>query len=186
MNQNMNPNMNPPTTESFYPRGDQSHQNIYIGNHHNERIVGTQNPGPSVENLIQKDHKIRSLEDEKNYLEDALRAKDIQLETMSINLLRKPAIEVVHGGPMIEHSVQCKPSIREVVYERDPYLVERNKQLKEELENALLSEQRAHAEQAMKIEEIGRLHVKSLFIKNNPKIVSNRRYKIYSPKANPS
>ena len=42
--------------------------------------------------------------------------------------------------------VTNQPPIMSVVNERDPYLSERNKQLKDELENALLSEQKAHAE----------------------------------------
>lgn len=130
---------------------------IYQG--HAETVNAHANTGFSMDGQRQPTDRERQLEDAKNYLEDMLRAKDNQIEEMHIELSRKPAIEVVRERQsyQMDMPVTNKPPIREVVYERDPYLIERNKQLKEELENALLSEQKAHAECSMKIEEIGRL-----------------------------
>lgn len=102
-------------------------------------------------------NRIRAYEDKLRYLEEILMSKDGQIDQLSIQLSQKAHIEVVHQP---HHPVQAvhAPPIREVVYERDPYLIERNKQLAEELERTLLNEQKMGAELAMRLEETSRLH----------------------------
>lgn len=83
-------------------------------------------------------------------------SKDRQIEQLGIQLSQRPNIEVVRE-PHPPVMVAPAPPLREVVYERDPYLIERNKQLAEEVERTLLNEQKMGAELAMRLEEIGRL-----------------------------
>ena len=102
-------------------------------------------------------NQLRAYEDKLRYLEEILMSKDGQIDQLSIQLSQKPHMEIVHPPHHPVEVVQAPP-LREVVYERDPYLIERNKQLAEELERTLLNEQKMGAELAMRLEEISRLH----------------------------
>jgi hypothetical protein len=104
-------------------------------------------------------HVQAPISDDKDALISKLRTtigdKDNEIFSLMSELKRRPTVEIVPEHPKAVHVVE--PNMREVRYEKDPYLVEQNARLMRELEAAVMEEQNAKQDLSEKIKELNRL-----------------------------
>jgi hypothetical protein len=90
-------------------------------------------------------HKLRS----------TIADRETEISDLRNELRRRQTVDVVREPPKVVRVTE--PNLKEVRYEKDPYLIEQNARLSKELEQALLEEQNAKNDLAEKIKEIQRL-----------------------------
>lgn len=81
--------------------------------------------------------------------------RENEIFSLRTEMKKRPTVEIVQEPPKVVRINE--PNMREIRYEKDPYLIEQNARLSRELEQTLIEEQNAKNDLADKIREMNRL-----------------------------
>ena len=128
-------------------------------------------PSPPPQTIYQTD------DDLVNRLKSALSDRDREINYLRNELMnKKNTFEIAAEPPQVVRLAE--PNLKEVRYEKDPYLTEQNLRLSKELEAALLEEQNAKNDLREKYKDIERLNDTIAQLKNlPPKTITKEVYK---------
>ena len=117
---------------------------------HAERVVSQ----PKYDDNLGNVQLIKQLRSDISTLKDQLTAKNDQLnELRSMKMVER--VEYIKEAPKIIRIQE--PPLTEIQFKQDPYLIEQNASLRQEIEKALDQEQKAKLDVREKLDEIARL-----------------------------